>query len=187
MLNAINRLAAVALLGTVLVVAVPASAQDVGVTGEIVGTQTTSPQEKIQYAIDATAEMRDAVKSVVKLLEGARRESSVERLQCLSYRLTALRALVQVSEAADTAMKESLAAGATERADHEFRKIAVALSKTRQLLAEAERCLDDSGMRSGESVTEYTGGITDDGDDTEGVGFDAMDLQEDPPHASPFQ
>ncbi len=95
--------------------------------------------------------MRNAVKAVSKMLEGARRESNVEHLQCLTNRLTAIRALVQVSETAEVAMKDALSAGESERADHEFRKIAVALTKTRQLLAEAERCMDDPDLRSGDT------------------------------------
>ncbi len=168
--------------------ATPALAQEGGVSGEISRSSSTTPQEKLQYAADSNAEMRDSIKAVSKLLEGARRETNVERLQCLTNRLTAIRALVQVSEAAEIAMKESLSAGQAERADHEFRKIAVALTKCRQLLAEAERCMDDSGLRSGDTLLVVEGGITDDGDDTEGNEQDPFDdIGHDPPASSPFQ
>jgi hypothetical protein len=164
----------------------PALAQETGVSGQLERSSSTSPQEKLQYAASSNAEMREAVKSVSKLLEAARRESNVERLQCLTNRLTAIRALVQVSEAAEVAMKDALNTGQAERADHEFRKIAVALTKTRQLLAEAERCMDDSGLKSGDTILQVEGGVTDEGDDTADVPVDVLDLGYDPPEASPF-
>jgi len=114
-----------------------------GVAGDLERSSSTTPQEKVKYAADSNSEMRDAVKTVLKMLEGARRESNVEELQCLSNRLTSIRALAQVSEATEITMKESLAKGQQERAAYEFRKIAVALTKTRRLLAEANRCVDN--------------------------------------------
>jgi len=120
-----------------------------GVSGELERSASTSPKEKLEYASDSNSEMRDAVKTVSRMLESAKRDSNVERLQCLNSRLTSIRALVQVSEAAEMAMRGALSKGQQERADHEFRKIAVALTKSRQLLAEAERCTADNGSVSG--------------------------------------
>ena len=54
-----------------------------------------------------------------------------------------MRALSQVTEMAQIALAEASAA-ANERADHEFRKTAVALSKSRQLRVEAEACVGQS-------------------------------------------
>ncbi len=175
------------LLAASFMTASPALAQETGVSGTLERSSSTSPQEKLAYAASSNSEMRDAVKSVSKLLEGARRESNVERLQCLSSRLNAIRALVQVSESAEIAMKDALSNGQAERADHEFRKIAVALTKTRQLLAEAERCMDESGLLSGDTILETSGGIADEGDDTQDEPIDSFDLGYDPPEASPFQ
>lgn len=168
-----------------------ASAQDTGVSGELVRSASASPEEKLAYALAANEEMRNASKSVSRLVEQARRDSNTNRLQCLTNRLTAIRSLLQVSESAEVAMKEALSntadPRASERADHEFRKIAVARQKTSQLYAEAEQCMDDSGLQPGETVVTVNGGVDSEGDDTEGVTTDVFDLGFDPPEASPFQ
>ena len=160
-----------------------------GVASELERTASTTPQEKVQYASTANQEMRDAVKHVTKLLDGARRESDVEGLQCLTNRLTSIRALLQVSEGAELAMKDALGSGEAEKANHEFRKIAVALSKSRQLMAEAERCAaQDTTLASGDSSIRVEGGIVgvDPSEDTGGLDIDVFEIGFDPPDASPF-
>jgi hypothetical protein len=163
-----------------------AVAQDLETQGSIERLANTSPDEKMQFAASANQEMRDAVKAVSKLMDNARRESNVDKIQCVSTLLTSIRSLVQVSEQAEVAMKEALSAGEVERADHEFRKVAVALNKTRSLQADAERCGDQGGLRSGETVISVDGGVADDSDDTTDVVVDVFDLGFDPPQASPF-
>lgn len=155
-----------------------------GVTGELERLASTSPQEKLQYSADALEEMRNGVKTVTKLVETARREGNVEELQCLNGRLTAMRALLQVSEAADVTMQESLAANSAERADHEFRKVAVALAKSRQLLAEADRCTTLDETVNGDTTVRVEGPL--EGDDSGTSPFDDLDIGFDPPEASPF-
>lgn len=175
-------LLAVALLGTQA-----AMAQETGVTGELERAASTTPQEKLDYAVDANEEMRSAIKSISKLVEVARRENNVETLQCLNTRLTAMRALLQVSEGAEVALNETLAAGEAERADHEFRKVAVARTKTRQLLAEAEQCTQEGGLTRGDgTVVTVEGELSGDDSDMDAVPFDPFDLGIDPPEASPF-
>lgn len=119
-----------------------------GVSGELERTASSTPAEKITYASNAVTEMTEAVKTVSGLLETARKKGDADVMQCLNNRLTALKALLQVSEAAQGSMKSALESNNSELADHEFRKIAVAIEKTRQLLAEAQRC--------GASSTQYT-------------------------------
>lgn len=180
------RFPTLALLLTLVGGASLAVAQELETEGSIERLSSTTPEEKLQFAATANDEMRLTVKSVSKLLETARRESNAEKLQCVSTLLTSIRSLVQVSEQAEVAMVEALSAGELERADHEFRKVAVALNKTRSLQAEAERCGDEGGLRSGETVVDVVGGVTADGDDTVDVVVDMLDLGFDPPQASPF-
>lgn len=180
-----SRWAALAMI-TGLLFSGPAFAQETGVTGELERIATTSPQEKIQYATNALVEMQTAVKSVTKLVEAARKEGDVEKLQCLNNRMTAIRALLQVSEAANTAMNTALESGQKDRADHEFRKIAVALDKTRQLVAEAERCTSEAASKSGDTIIRVEGPLTEGGDDTAPTPFDELELGFDPPEASPY-
>lgn len=170
-----------------LLASAPAFAQETGISGELERTASTTSQEKMQYASDANNEMRDAVKRVSKLLEAARREQDVVKIQCLNNRLTSLRALLQVSEASEGALNDAIANGEDEKANHEFRKTAVALSKARQILAEAERCAGDAGAADGSTVVEVSGALTSDTDPTEGVAVDDSDIGYDPPDVSPFQ
>lgn len=169
-------------------VASPAFGQGLG--GDLERSAASSPQEKLTFAAEANEEMRDAIKNVSKLLETARKESNVERLQCLNTRITSVRALLQVSEAAEVEMRDALNGGDTERADHEFRKVAVARTKSQQLLAEANRCADDTGLRSGETSVKWEGGLLGregESEDTEGLlTVSELDLGFDPIDGSPF-
>ena len=143
-----------------LLAATPALAQDpggdpTGVSSELERTATTSPQEKIAYAETSNQEIRDAEKQVSRYLDQARKDGDAEAIECLVNRQTSVRALLQVSEQAEISMKDAIASGDDERANHEFRKIAVAVSKTRMLLAEAQRCASDQQLQPGSTVTEW--------------------------------
>src|SRR5690606_16573602 len=95
-----------------------AGAQEVGVRGEIERTTTTTSQEKLDYAEASLVELREALRELQRMAEAARRDSEVERLQCLNTRLTSLRALQSATEGASAAMNTALLAGEIERADH---------------------------------------------------------------------
>ena len=167
----------------------PAYAQDgeVGVVGDLERTASTSPEEKLEYAAAANVEVDEVVSAISKLVEAARRDADVEQLQCLNNKLTAVRALRGVSESAEDAMQKRLEAGDLERADHEFRKIAVALAKARQLIAEAERCTDSGALRDGSTTLVVEGGEVGSDDDTKAPVYPTeFDVDFDPPDASPF-
>ena len=181
MLRSLVALAMLASLG----ISAPAFAQDGGVAGEIDRVASSSPQEKLDYVASANDEMRTAVKEVGKLLETVRREADVERIQCLKNRFTSLRSVLQVSEGAETSMRGALEAGEVEKADHEFRKVAIALSKARQLRAEADGCGYDSSVQSGETEVIVEGGEFDDLDETVEVEVE-VEIGFDPPESSPF-
>jgi len=156
-----------------------------GVASEIERTASTSPQEKIAYAQDSNEEIREAERTVTKLLEQGRRDSDAEAIECLSNRLTSVRALLQVSESAEESMTVSIAGAEGEKASHEFRKIAVAVSKTRMLLAEAQRCASDQDLASGTTLVDWVSHLEDDG-----LGFvdglDDLNIDIDLPDVSPF-
>lgn len=180
----LRSLAALAVLVT-LGVGSQAYAQDGGVAGEIDRVASSSPQEKLDYVSSANVEMRLAVKEVGKLLETVRREADIERIKCLKNRFTSLRSILQVSEGAEGSMRYALEAGEVEKADHEFRKVAVALSKARQLRAEADGCGYDGSVQSGETDVIVEGGEFDDLDETADIELD-IEIGLDPPESSPF-
>ncbi|MFT4979146.1 MAG: hypothetical protein ACI8S6_005056 [Myxococcota bacterium] len=84
-------------------------------------------------------------------------------------------------------MQEALASSSPERAEHEFRKIAVALSKSRQFLAEAEACAGQGDVVAGTTDVEVlnTQGITD-ADETSSTDVDVV-VGTDPPSSSQFE
>ena len=140
----------------------------------------------MEYATAALNEMRIAAKAIGRMVDVARKDSSVEEVICLSTRLTSIRALLQVSEGADRALRDALAIQDNNKGNHEFRKIAVALTKTRQLVSESERCASDNVLRSGETSIQWKGGLESPEDDTADLETDLLDLGIDPPEVSPF-
>ncbi|MEQ1503626.1 MAG: hypothetical protein ABMB14_15415 [Myxococcota bacterium] len=172
-------LSAVLFAGTV-------QAQDpTGVTSDLERTATTTPAEKITYATSSNEEIRDAEKQITRLLEQARKDADAEAIECLINRLTSVRALLQVSESAEVMMRDAIAAGGEEQANHEFRKIAVAVTKTRMLLAEAQRCASDQVVESGTTLVDWESALADE-DDLDDLAITDFDIGLDPPQVSPF-
>lgn len=162
-----------------------ASAQETGVASELERLAQTTPAEKQAYAQESVDEIVDEVRLVERMLETARRSGNADQIQCLNNRLVALRALLQVSSGAETAMGASITNQEAAKADHEFRKIAVAREKAQQLRAEADACLD-SGLASdvGRTTTTVNGGT---GSASDLVNpYSDLVFTFDPPEASPF-
>ena len=180
---------ALAALGSALVAVSPAQAADEGIRGELEQAAETTPDEKVRFVERVVDEMQTAVRDAGKLLESAEKEKDVVRMQCLNQKLTSIRALLAVSEQASSAMQNALVASEGERADHEFRKIAVALSKVRQFNAEAESCLGAVGTQPGAIEIEVDEGkvLAGDADDTEPLESGNTDIGIDPPGTSPFE
>jgi hypothetical protein len=172
-----------------LFLASPALAQDPsGISSELERTASTTPEEKLAYASVSNQEIAEAEKAVARSLEAARKGGDAQVVECLLSRLTAIRALQSVSERAEGAMKEALAAGSEEKANHEFRKIAVAVSKTRQLRAEANRCTQtDDGGAGASTIVDWESFLQDYGDVFDQYDLDDLDFGQDPPQISPFQ
>lgn len=164
----------------------PALAQEpTGVSSEIERTASTSPQEKIAYAEDSNQEIREGEKQIARLLEQARKDTDIEAIECLINRLTSVRALLQVSESAEASMRDAITAGEEEKSNHEFRKIAVAVSKTRMLLAESQRCAADQDLESGTTVVEWFDQLNDSDPFTD-VEINDLEISVAPPQVSPF-
>ena len=165
----------------------PALAQDsTGIASELERTASTSPEEKVAYASASNEEIDDALAQTSKVLETAKREGDAAEIQCVTIRHASIKALQSVSQRAAVDMKTALVDGASDKANHEFRKIAVAVSKTRMLLAEAQQCLSGQIDASGSTETVVT--IDDDVSisDEDPLRIDETDLGFDPPDVSPY-
>jgi len=124
---------------------VAASPKPVSISGELERSARATDEEKYRYGAASLAEMRQATQAM-----GTRsRGEGAEEVQCKTVRATSAAALLQVAAAAASQMQASLGAGDADRADHEFRKIVVAVAKTRLLLAEWQQCTGDLGVESG--------------------------------------
>jgi len=164
------RLLPAALL-SFLLLAGRALADTPGISGELEQSTTTSPKEKVDFADSAVGEIDAAVKTVERLVEQARKDKNVDQVDCLTRKITPMRALQEVSQQSSNAMRQFLAGNDSVHAEQEYRKVAVALTKTREFLAEAQACVGESGAQRGVSSSSVTeaGEALVDGDSVLGV------------------
>jgi Fe2+ transport system protein B len=148
----------------------------------------TSSAEKQDFVSNANKEMEAAVKKLTKAMSDAEREREAVQLNCLSKKLSSARTLSEVAESASEAMNAAINENNLDKAEHEFRKIAVALQKTREFAAEGEACLGDAGSAPGVTSVDVSQGNLDDEDDTEPIDDGSTGLLGvDPPDTSPFE
>ena len=169
----------------------PVAAQDLpSMASEIERTAGMTDAEKRVYASSAGLEIGEALKQVSRLLDGARKDSDADKVMCLTSRITSMRALGSVTDAASRVLGESIDRGDEDRAAHEFRKIAVALSKTRVLMAESIQCDQGQKVQPGETLVDLLSGLVSD-EELESIleqaALDGLDVGVyDPPEVSPF-
>ena len=143
--------------------------------------------EKLRFAEKAVSEIQDGARRMSKAMEQAEKEKDPIKIQCISKKLSSTRALLEVSLSANARMKEAIQSGQMDRADHEFRKIAVALAKERQFLGEADACMGEGGQDAGQTRVEVVGETPELVDVTEPLDDPGTDMGFDPPDTSPFQ
>lgn len=166
-----------------------AMAQDGGFTSELERVANASPQEKVGYVQNAVVEIQASFGAIDAMLAQAQDGGGARAVQCVSSRHAAVKAMAGVSEEAERDMLAAIADNAFERADHEFRKIAVALQRTRMLHAEAERCVGGQELADGETTVQIVGDVQEEGafEDEEWLAVDETDIGFDPPDVSPFR
>ncbi len=150
-----------------------------------VPTASMSLDQKLAYAQNAVSEISQSVKGMEQMLEKARASKDAKSVGYLIPRVTAARALLQVSEAAVVAMAEAVESGNVERANHEFRKVSVAITKSRLLLAEAERDGAEPQQVSGKTSMQFQDQLAE-SEPFEEVQINDLDVSVDPPPVSPF-
>jgi len=144
---------AIAMVLALLFAAGSASAQETLTLGtELERVAALSPEAELEYVSRADVEIGDAIKVISRLLDTAKRAADAESIQCLTSRLTAVRALHVVVQNSGQVTVTALGTGDAVRADHEVRKVAVALDKSRSLLSEAQRCGAEQAVASGDTV-----------------------------------
>lgn len=149
------RLLPRALLALSFLAVAPALAGDVPEVGAALEDSSGfGPSEKLAFADAATVEIAAAVTEVQELLAKAEKKDDADAVECVNRKLMPLRALQGVGTTSAATLRAAVAGGDMPHADQEFRKVAVALTKARELLAEARTCLgDDSGNEGASSVS----------------------------------
>lgn len=158
--------------------------EDPAMQSELERMANASPAEKLAYAESGQAEIKEAVKAIAALLEQAKKAGETEEaLQCLTNRLTAAEALQVVAERSTVKMEVAFRSQ-DATADHEFRKIVIAVTKTRMLLAEAQRCSSAQAIAPGDTVVGVV--IDDPSPDPSGDPGDFSDVDFPIPDVTPF-
>lgn len=146
-------------LALALVASGAAWAAGTGVEGEIEQSTTTTPQEKQAYADKAMSEINSAVSTVQGLVDQAKKEKNDDALKCLQPKLVALKALQDLGGQSNASMQAAIAASDAVHADAEFRKLAVAVNKSREFLADAQQCTGAPG--TAKTTTKATSTVAD--------------------------
>lgn len=167
-------------------VAAVGQAEDPGVEVTIERTLDASVTDIQANAPRWVEELRESVKALTRLDEAARRGRGGSGLECVTTNLEAAKSLEQVAGAALTTIETAIAEGDQARASFEYRKIAIAVKRGRDLQAEGERCALGEGVRDGQTRRELTGAPSDVVDETRGMKDDIVEWAFDPPDASPF-
>ena len=118
--------------------------------------------------------MKDHLRRGFELLEKARTEKDIVKLNAINEKLSSMKGLLKISEAAFVALQEAGARRDKETADHEYTKIAIAAQKVDALAIEAEGAVGDSLHYTGDTRVEVTAeGFAAEGDvGTSGAGAD---------------
>jgi hypothetical protein len=123
----------------------PTSGMEIGEVSKI------SNEEKQTRSEKALAEERDAMRRVTEILSTARQSKDIVQLNCVNEKLTQIKGLLRISEDASSRMYDAIGAGTKDVIDHEFTKIAVAHQKCLTLRAEAEQCVGEFSVYTGET------------------------------------
>jgi hypothetical protein len=153
-----------------------------GIQGELERMAQFTMAEKLTYARDARDEIGAALRRLEDLMKEANKANDDNARKCVTLAIQQVKALSQVAESAERRLKVLTSGGEgaptgenlKTRADHEFRKIAVSLASTRDLVDNAEGCTSAAGREGSGFYLQVIGGIMSDLSDT--VGDDLQDL-----------
>ena len=158
-----------------------------GTASEIERTIEMSPQERIEYAESAIEELEGYEALLDDMLAKARGSNDDAAIEFLVPRVTAMKALNRVAKAAYPKLTDAVEDENPDMIEHEFRKIAVAISRARQLLAEAQRQGADQELESGNTSLEWQDQFVSDAAQDGGMGESPPDFSLDLPQNSAFE
>jgi hypothetical protein len=118
---------------------------------DVANAQNIPTAEKQTTTEEKLGEMRAALKRVTEILGEARASKDIVQLNCVNEKLTQVKGLLRISEDASVKMYDAIASNAQDVINHEFTKIVVAHQKTQILRAQAEQCVGELSVYTGET------------------------------------
>lgn len=118
--------------------------------GDIDPARLTLPQKRDRSERMLT-EQRGSLARGVDLLQQARAAKDIVQMNCVNEKLTQIKGLLRLSEQASVLMFDAMAKGTEDVVNHEFSKIAVAHQKSMLLRAEAEQCVGELSIYTGDT------------------------------------
>jgi hypothetical protein len=149
-------------------------------------TLEATPDDMATYAPNWVEEIRAVQADLERLDDTTRKSTGGEGVSCVVTSLDSAATLTKVSEDALATLQEALARGELERAGFEYRKIAIALKKSRELAAAAEDCALGAGVRQGRTRNALLSAPNNPDSDMRALPNDITDYAYDPVDASPF-
>ena len=130
-----------------------------------------SNEEKRTRSEKMLSEIREAMTRATNILGEARNAKDVVQLNCVNDKLTQIKGLLKIAEQSSVRMYEAMAETAQDVVNHEFTKMAVAHQKSVILRSEADQCVGENSIYTGDTEIEVEVDPT---------------LQEGDPTATPF-
>jgi hypothetical protein len=110
--------------------------------------------EKKARAESMVADMRAAYRRATEILGEANANKDVVQLNCIQEKLTQIGGLVDIADGSSKQMLKAAGQNRDDAVNHEFTKLAVAHQKTMQLRAEADQCVGEKAIYTGDTVVE---------------------------------
>lgn len=123
---------------------------------------------------------------VGKDLADAENKGDEDTAECIRLRMNKISALVSVSSLAQSEMNLALSKQQLGRAEHEYRKIEVAVGFVTQFQSEVNGCTGEGAVSDATSSTD-SGPSNVGTDDTQGLGISDGVVGVDPPGTTPFE
>jgi hypothetical protein len=146
---------------------------------------TSSLPEMATQVTEYKKRMEEVAKRIQVLVEEARKQKDIIRINCLTDKLVQVKANQNISDRSAQAMADSSARNDRDAAFHEYTRITIVNQNLQVLGGEAEACVgEDLSYVGATRVDVDTEGVPT-GDPTQPVGPGGPDIAR-PPSASPF-
>lgn len=118
--------------------------------------ETLKTAQKIEISKTELERIRDTVKQTIARLKAAREKQDVIQINCVSDKLQAIQALLNISVEANRNLGEAAARDDVEMVNHEFTKISFTSARVGNFRAEVEGCMGEASQYTGKTVLDVT-------------------------------